>query len=136
SNGLYSLITLDCNDYIGGNTYFIQVDGWGGSQGDFGIEVRTADIVGCDDPGAINYNPCATANDGSCEYPISGCGPDTYTYCYGNGEDPRFYYEAASGTDLYVQLYGGEVEGGWDDFYVWDNYEGAGTPLYTVSGTL
>src|SRR5690606_17866167 len=40
------------------------------------------------------------------------------------------------GSDLYVQLNGGEVEGGWDDFYVWDNFDGAGAPLYSVSGPL
>src|SRR5690606_38163324 len=99
-------------------------------------ECTSCPIMGCMDAAAINYDPAATVDDGSCFYPISSCGPDTYTYCYGNSEDTRFYYEAASGSDLYVQLNGGEVEGGWDDFYVWDNFDGAGAPLYSVSGPL
>ncbi|NQX92268.1 MAG: hypothetical protein HRT74_09155, partial [Flavobacteriales bacterium] len=28
---------------------------------------------GCTDPNALNYNPNADANDGSCEYPVYGC---------------------------------------------------------------
>ncbi len=31
------------------------------------------DIFGCTDPGANNYNPVATVNDGSCTYDILGC---------------------------------------------------------------
>jgi len=30
-------------------------------------------IYGCTDPNALNYNPNATHNDGSCVYPVYGC---------------------------------------------------------------
>ena len=35
--------------------------------------IPTPQILGCTDPSAINYNPIATANDGSCVYPVLGC---------------------------------------------------------------
>ncbi len=98
--------------------------------------MKTMAYPGCDDPVAVNYDPGATSNDGSCDYPISSCGPDTYSYCYGNNEFVRFYYEASSGSDLYVLLNGGQVQGGGDFFFIWDNFDGIGSPLYTVSGPL
>jgi len=91
---------------------------------------------GCNDPAAVNYDPGATFDDGSCQYPISSCGPDTYSYCYNNNEFIRFYYEASSGNDLYILLNGGQVQGGADFFFIWDNFNGIGSPLYTVSGPL
>ena len=30
-------------------------------------------VLGCTDPNALNYNPLANVDDGSCTYPISGC---------------------------------------------------------------
>lgn len=92
--------------------------------------------AGCTDPVAVNYDPNATTDDGSCLYPIISCGPDSYSYCYGNNEFKRFYYEADSGSDLYILLEGGEVQGGGDFFFIWDNFDGIGNPLYTVSGAL
>ena len=35
------------------------------------------DILGCTDPAALNYNPAATVDDGSCEYCVYGCMVDT-----------------------------------------------------------
>ena len=32
-------------------------------------DIGTPDILGCTDPEATNYNPAATLNDGSCQYP-------------------------------------------------------------------
>ena len=43
---LLSQITLSCGDYLPGATYLIQVDGYGGDIGDFGLSV-TADNVDC-----------------------------------------------------------------------------------------
>jgi len=40
------------------------------------------DVPGCMDPTALNFNPAATVDDGSCEYPP----PDTEPWCLPNGE--------------------------------------------------
>ncbi len=40
----------------------------------FGINVATAQVSGCPDPQAVNYNPQATINNGSCTY-----NPTSYT---------------------------------------------------------
>jgi len=39
----------------------------------FSIDGTCGPIPGCMDPNALNYNPEATLNDGSCAYPVSGC---------------------------------------------------------------
>ena len=33
----------------------------------------SADVEGCMDPNAGNYNPNATVDNGTCEYPLSSC---------------------------------------------------------------
>src|SRR5690606_33649417 len=109
-------------------TFFalLGVSQWSNGSANF-QETMALVYPGCNDPLAVNYDPMATSDDGSCEYPILSCGPDTYTYCYSNNEFIRFYYEASSGTDLYVLLNGGMVQGGADFFFIWDNHSGLGS---------
>ena len=41
----------------------------------------TAETLGCTDSTALNYNPAATADDGSCFFPIFGCtDPTAFSY--------------------------------------------------------
>lgn len=68
-NLLFSLITFQCGELTAGSTYYIQVDGYNGTEGTFGIEVRTTAIEGCTNPEAVNYEPCATVDNGSCLLP-------------------------------------------------------------------
>lgn len=42
----------------------------------FGFQNTQAQVPGCTDPNAANYNPSATENDGSCSYPLSNYQPD------------------------------------------------------------
>jgi hypothetical protein len=45
------------------------------------IDTPLDPINGCTDPSAINYNPEATNDDGSCTYPVEGCtDPDAINY--------------------------------------------------------
>lgn len=39
----------------------------------FSIDGTCGPVWGCTDPSAMNYNPEATANDGTCQYAIYGC---------------------------------------------------------------
>ncbi|MBL7942116.1 MAG: hypothetical protein JNM00_05090, partial [Flavobacteriales bacterium] len=39
----------------------------------FSIDGTCGPVYGCTDPSAINYDPEATANDGSCQFPWYGC---------------------------------------------------------------
>ena len=46
-------------------------------------------VFGCMDATAVNYNPTATDDDGSCDYGISGCmDPNAINYDCANGNNP------------------------------------------------
>jgi hypothetical protein len=53
----------------------------------------TTDVFGCTDPAANNYNPDATADDGSCMYDIAGCTDPT-----ANNYDPMATIDDGSCT--------------------------------------
>ncbi|MDA0946514.1 MAG: T9SS type A sorting domain-containing protein [Bacteroidetes bacterium] len=70
SNGYYDLIHEDLDPGQTINTVEFSLDGTCGDN------PTGNDIFGCTDPGAINYNPFATYDDGSCVYvenPGFGC---------------------------------------------------------------
>jgi hypothetical protein len=84
-----------------------------------GIEV----IYGCTDPMATNFNPLATVNDGSCEYPQGDCEISFQVIVDGNGENVLWVVLDYSGT--------GELSVLWDfgdGNYTWDAY-----PSYTYT---
>jgi Secretion system C-terminal sorting domain len=64
---------------------------------DFSIDgtCGTTYTSGCTDPQAINYNPEATYDDGSCIYPIYGCtDPAALNYYeFANADDGSCFYE-------------------------------------------
>ena len=55
----------------------------------FEKETKSEEVSGCTNPEATNYNPDATMEDGSCEYPpVYGCtDPEAYNYDSEAGED-------------------------------------------------
>ncbi len=71
--GLLSAFHFECGELEINTTYILMVDGWNGDAGtcfleyDVSFPCDTA-IYGCTDPDAINYNPEANVDDGSCEY--------------------------------------------------------------------
>ena len=54
-----------------GTTYYFLVTGFSTARGNYELSVSCAPavILGCTDPNAVNYNPNATVDDGSCVYP-------------------------------------------------------------------
>ncbi len=66
--GYASRIDLSCAELTVGQTYFIQVGGYQSQTGNFSIQITSAAVTGCTSPTATNYDPCATADNGSCTY--------------------------------------------------------------------
>jgi hypothetical protein len=63
----------DCDD-IAGAPSFDPYDVCSGGLPPFNGCIETNEVLGCTDPTALNYNPAATINDGSCIYNLSeGC---------------------------------------------------------------
>ncbi len=59
---------------VGGETYFVQLDGNGAQWGTCDISITLYDNPGCTDSQALNFEECATIEDGNCVYPeILGC---------------------------------------------------------------
>lgn len=74
--GFYSLLTFaNCGDLAPGS-YIIMVDGFGGEEGDFNLDLNIdyascVVVFGCTDEAACNYDPSATDDDGSCILPAA-----------------------------------------------------------------
>ncbi len=71
--GLMSAFDFSCGELAENTTYILMIDGWNGDNGTcfltYSVDMTCADPnVGCTDPLAINYNPNASIDDGSCEY--------------------------------------------------------------------
>lgn len=94
-----TLVALACNDNIDllggdlmsqvsltgltpGDVLFIEVDGFNGEEGTYGLGVTFC--PGCTDPVACNYNPLANVDNGTCDYGLWYL-PLDYTI---SGEEP------------------------------------------------
>jgi hypothetical protein len=71
--GLLSAFHFSCGELEENTEYILMIDGWYGDAGtcllSYDVTIGCDSIVyGCTDPNAINYNPNATVNDGSCTY--------------------------------------------------------------------
>ncbi len=73
SDGLFSGFYFDCGELETSTTYILMIDGWNGDAGtclltyDYSTDC-SVEVYGCTDPEALNYNPDATVDDGSCTY--------------------------------------------------------------------
>lgn len=69
--GLFSAFHFNCGELEENTTYILMIDGYFGDNGTANLTYDFStfcDVLGCTDPEAINYDPNATVNDGSCEY--------------------------------------------------------------------
>jgi hypothetical protein len=89
-SGLFSAFYFECGELATNTTYTLMVDGWNGDSGtcflSYEVSVGCGDVYGCTDPLAINFNPAATIDDGTCEYP-SDCTEIILDFNYTNLAD-------------------------------------------------
>ena len=78
SGGIYMELTTDASVSCVSGSFIA----W-----DWDIYCGTEAIPGCMDPLAINFDPLATFDDGSCVVPTCVDPSANYTYCYDNNED-------------------------------------------------
>lgn len=138
--GLLSLINLGCGALAPGS-YFLQVDGYQGSQGTVDLvysidEVACVVIFGCTDPAAINYDSNATDDDGSCIIPTCADAPTNVSVCYANNANIITSYVAEAGEQVLLVVNTGTVELNWDFFTVYEGIGTGGAVLASVTGSV
>jgi len=133
-DGCYSLVMSDtagdgmCCTYGDGSYTLTDADGNVlASGGNFGGSESTAfcmnaSLPGCTDPDALNYDPAATEDDGSCELPSCDW---SGSFCYGSSSNYVVYGYAVApeGEDIYLLFEQGNIEDYWDQIYVYDGFD-------------
>lgn len=66
--------------------------------------------------------------------PIVSCGPDNYTYCYGNLDHSIFAYQSAGSQPLGILFQSGLLEVGLDSIFIYDGLNPSAPVLYQGSG--
>ena len=71
--GLLSAFNFACGELETNSTYILIVDGWSGDAGTCFLSYEITQpcdttVEGCTDPEALNFDPAANVDDGSCEY--------------------------------------------------------------------
>jgi len=90
----------------------------------------TCEFIGCTTAGAINFDPNATTDDGSCVVPGCADAPITYTSCYDSGEITSVtFLENNPGEGVTIQINAGSTENNFDEFYVYDGADNTATQL-------
>ncbi len=117
---LHAALDFACGELAENTTYILIIDGWYGNSGTclltFEVDTACTLIPGCTDPTALNFNPDATADDGSCVY---------NTACT-EGEMIFDYYAWADSAWIFWEL--AEVNGAYADSGYFDGF----TYLYDV----
>lgn len=137
---------------VGGSMYIeFDADGSGDCAGGaipgpvtWDVYCAVAVVPGCTDGDAVNFNPAATTDDGSCVVPscdtvddgIPVAPQDGGSTCYVSGVQETYVYEADPGEQVTLVFTGGATEVGFDDVTVYDGSSAAGTLLGVFEGSL
>lgn len=160
----FSRIEGDCTEFLAGTTYFVQVFEYNGDdEGTFTLEVTSTPSVGCADPtatnfvsvcadgsipcdfavpgcttvGALNYDPTATVDDGSCIIPGCATPADNISICYGNNSTTTVVLtEANPGDGVVIDILAGETELGFDTYTIYDGADNLAPILASGDGSL
>jgi hypothetical protein len=124
--GNHASLTLNCDDLIAGNTYYIQVDGFAGEQGTCQLSVTASAVNGCTNPTAANYSPCATVDDGSCTN--QGCTNPSACNFNANAtvDNGSCCFSTCGEIDVTAGLYPGEIS--------YQLVNGSNTTLFSGNG--
>ena len=119
-------------EVLGGVTYYIEWDNrWSSAGADWNL-VFTAGVPGCTNAAAVNFNPAATTDDGSCIVPPCADAPVNQTLCYGNGNSLSFFYEpTTAGEQVVIFFNAGTVESAtFDQLVIYDGADNTAPILY------
>jgi hypothetical protein len=110
------------------------------STGNWGTEISGiigvgCAINGCTDPLALNFDPAANTDDGSCIVPA--CAGVAFSYCYDSNEASLVTYtEANPGDGVIIEVLSGAVEAGFDTFTIYDGADDLAPVLFSGDGDL
>lgn len=90
-------------------------------------------VVNLQDPGCDSYSPSIT----NFPCPIVSCGPDQYTYCYGDNEETYFVYQSATTDPIALFINAGSMFN-WDSdsLFVFDGGDDQAPVLYAGNSSF
>ncbi|NQX92069.1 MAG: hypothetical protein HRT74_08110 [Flavobacteriales bacterium] len=92
---------------------------------------------GCTDAGAINFDPAAVNDDGSCVVPGCADAPTIFNYCYdNNAADVLTWNEATAGSGVAINFTAGTVEAGFDVITIYDGPDNLSPILFSGDGDV
>ena len=129
ADGCYTLAVTDA--YGDGGTSWSMTNAMGdvvssgtgsGSVSTGSFCVGDAATPGCMDMDAINYNPDAGEDDGSCEFPSCDWAGN---FCYDSSQNfvSYGYAVAPAGQSIFLLINSGQIEDYWDQIYVYDGLD-------------
>ena len=129
ADGCYTLAVTD--SYGDGGTSWSMTNAMGdvvssgtgsGSVSTGSFCVGDAATPGCMDMDAINYNPDAGEDDGSCEFPSCDWAGN---FCYDSSQNfvSYGYAVAPAGQSIFLLINSGQIEDYWDQIYVYDGLD-------------
>lgn len=82
---------------------------------------------GCTEPSAVNYDPDAIIDDGSCIIPDCADAPTPWGYCYIDGDNTTFVWTPTNaGDNIIIEFLQGSIESNtWDNIIIQDGLGGA-----------
>lgn len=110
------------------------ISGLAPESGSFSINDGSCTVFGCTDPTALNYDPAANSDNGTCVVPDCPDNPITFTYCYQNNElGTSFYFEPGTPAGQVALLFNqGSIESAaWDVITIYDGDNTGAPVLYT-----
>jgi len=103
---------------------------------DFGAGGAVCVVFGCTNANALNFDPLADTDDGSCVVPTCALPATNFSFCYGNNANIIYNFSSISPDSPTIEVLSGITEAGFDTFNVYDGPNVFSPVLFSGDGDL
>jgi hypothetical protein len=128
--------TVSLNYNVNGGSFAIQPGLGAGTYviGPFSFGDVVDVVVAHEFDPVCNVSWLNVTNPGDC--PIISCGPDTYSYCYFNGDQTVFVYQSASALPIGLLFFSGQMDTYGDNITIYNGINTFAPVLYSGIGNF